>query len=138
MAVAASFDPTLGYGAQTPFSDQLAFHFEDGAWQVDAAHDSIIAAGNGSSAPVKARLTFFYGKGAQKDTSYPYTTNMAFDDSPSFQLPSNNIMSLTNSETFSTVLMWQPSGSSSIWVPLSSTNWGWGATETLSKWTLVA
>lgn len=66
MAVAASYDDTLRYGAQTPFSDQLAFHFEGSAWEVDQTHDSIIAAGNGSSQPVKARLTFFYGGGSQK------------------------------------------------------------------------
>ena len=46
MAVAASFDETLRYGAQTPFSDQLAFHFEGSAFEVDQNHDSIIAAGN--------------------------------------------------------------------------------------------
>lgn len=77
MAVAASFDETLRYGAQTPFSEQLAFHFEGSAWQVDAMHDSIIAAGNGSSAPVRARLTFFYGDGGKK---YEIEQTIAPDD----------------------------------------------------------
>ena len=66
VAVASSFDDTLRYGAQTPFSDQLAFHLEGGNWQVDANHDSIIAAGNGSSKPVKARSSFFYAGGTKR------------------------------------------------------------------------
>lgn len=77
MAVAASFDDTLRYGAQTPFSDQMAFHLEGAAWEVDQNHDSIIAAGNGSSKPVKARLTFFYAGGTQK---YQIEQTIAPDD----------------------------------------------------------
>jgi len=30
MAIAASYDQTLRYGAQTPFSDQLTFHWKPG------------------------------------------------------------------------------------------------------------
>ncbi len=35
MAVAASYDSTLRYGAQTPFSDQLTFRWEGGMWEYD-------------------------------------------------------------------------------------------------------
>ncbi|HXN50703.1 MAG TPA: hypothetical protein VN943_02110, partial [Candidatus Acidoferrum sp.] len=47
MAVAASYDETLKYGAQTPFSDQLTFKWEGGMWEYDPYHSSIITAGNG-------------------------------------------------------------------------------------------
>ncbi len=77
VAVATSYDETLRYGAQTPFSDQLAFHLEGGSWQVDANHDSIIAAGNGSAVPVKTRLTFFYAGGAKR---YEMERTIAADD----------------------------------------------------------
>jgi hypothetical protein len=77
VAVAASYDDSLRYGAQTPFSDQLAFHLEGGSWQVDANHNSIIAAGNGSSKPVQARLTFFYAGGTKR---YQMERTIAPDD----------------------------------------------------------
>lgn len=62
-SVAASYDSTLRYGAQTPFSDTLADHMEGGQWQADATHTSIIAAGNGSRQPVTAGLTLLYDHG---------------------------------------------------------------------------
>ena len=65
MAVAASYDQTLRYGAQTPFSDQMALHLEGGAWQVDQFHNSLIAAGNGSNHDVTARMTFFFDGGSK-------------------------------------------------------------------------
>jgi hypothetical protein len=77
VAVAASYDDSLRYGAQTPFSDQLAFQLEGGSWQVDANHNSIIAAGNGGSKPVQARLTFFYAGGAKR---YQLERTIAPDD----------------------------------------------------------
>lgn len=63
LAVAASYDKTGRYGSQTPFNDQLAFHWEGDQWQVDETHNSIITAGNGGTQPVKARLTLFYNGG---------------------------------------------------------------------------
>jgi hypothetical protein len=68
VAVAASFDSTLRYGAQTPFSDQLSSHLEGGQWKVDSTHASLIAVGNGSGLPVNAELTIFYdhGRGAYR------------------------------------------------------------------------
>ncbi|MGH9597016.1 MAG: hypothetical protein ACRD3K_09485, partial [Edaphobacter sp.] len=77
MAVAASYDATLRYGAQTPFSDQMIAHLEGGEWKVDANHTSLIAAGNGGSKPVRAALTFFYDQGRKQ---YRLEQTIAADD----------------------------------------------------------
>jgi len=66
MAVAASYDETLRYGAQTPFSDQLAHQWEGGQWEYDSMHDSIITAGNGGTTPTQAAFTLFYNQGLDK------------------------------------------------------------------------
>ncbi|HUD67276.1 MAG TPA: hypothetical protein VMQ17_22020 [Candidatus Sulfotelmatobacter sp.] len=63
LAVAASYDPTGRYGAQTPFSDQLASHWEAGKWEVDAVHDSLVTIGNGGNRPERAQLTILYNEG---------------------------------------------------------------------------
>jgi hypothetical protein len=63
LAVAASYDQTGRYGAQTPFSDQLAPHWEGGKWEVDGAHNSLSTIINGSDKPVVAELTIFYNQG---------------------------------------------------------------------------
>ena len=66
MAVAASFDETLKFGAQTPFSDQLAGHWAGSMWQYDAQHDSVITVGNGGTKPTQAAFTILYNQGTQK------------------------------------------------------------------------
>ena len=66
MAVASSYDDTLRYGAQTPFSDQLSFQWEGGMWEYDAQHDSIITAGNGGTKTTQAAFTIFYNQGTEK------------------------------------------------------------------------
>jgi hypothetical protein len=66
IAVAASYDQTLRYGAQTPFSDQLAFKWVGSPWQYDAQHNSLITAGNGGTKPLQAGFTIFYNQGTQK------------------------------------------------------------------------
>ena len=66
VAVAASYDETLRYGAQTPFSDQLAFKWVGSQWQYDAQHNSLITAGNGGLKPLQAAFTIFYNQGTQK------------------------------------------------------------------------
>jgi len=66
VAVAASYDSTLRYGAETPFSDQLTFKWEGGMWEYDAYHNSFITAGNGGTQPTQAAFTLFYNQGAQK------------------------------------------------------------------------
>jgi hypothetical protein len=69
IAVAASYDDTGHYGAQTPFSDQLAAHWEGGKWEVDSSHNSMITIGNGGRQATQAQLTFRY-QGAQGPTTY--------------------------------------------------------------------
>ncbi len=66
VAVAASYDSTLRFGAQTPFSDQMSAHLEGGEWRFDSTHTSIIAAGSGSSLPVQAAFTIFYDQGRKQ------------------------------------------------------------------------
>jgi hypothetical protein len=66
VAVAASYDQTLRYGAQTPFSDQLAFQWTGSLWEYDAQHDSLITAGNGGTKPLLAAFTIYYNQGTQK------------------------------------------------------------------------
>jgi hypothetical protein len=66
MAVAASYDQTLKYGAQTPFSDQLSHHWAGGQWQYDLYHNSIITVGNGGAKPTQAAFTIFYNQGTQR------------------------------------------------------------------------
>ena len=66
MAVAASYDETLRYGAQTPFSDQMTYRWEGGKWEYDRDHDSIITAGNGGTKPIKASFAIYYEQGSKK------------------------------------------------------------------------
>jgi len=66
MAVAASYDKTLRYGTQTPFSDQLSFKWEGSRWEYDTEHDSIITAGNGGIRPSLAAFTIAYNEGKER------------------------------------------------------------------------
>lgn len=66
MAVAVSYDQNLKYGAQTPFSDQLAFHWAGSQWRYDPHHDSIITVGNGGAKPTTAAFMIVYNQGSQK------------------------------------------------------------------------
>ena len=64
LAVAASYDQTGRYGAQTPFNDQLAPHWEGGKWEVDGTHNSLVTINNGGNKSALAQLTIFYNQGA--------------------------------------------------------------------------
>jgi hypothetical protein len=66
LAVAASFDASGRHGAQTPFSDQVANHWEGGKWEVDANHDTIISVGNAGTKTSKAQITFYHTSGQGK------------------------------------------------------------------------
>jgi hypothetical protein len=66
LAVATSFDATGRLGAQTPFTDQAANHWEGGMWEVDPNHDTIIAVGNAGNTASDARITLFYNSGQGK------------------------------------------------------------------------
>jgi hypothetical protein len=64
LAIAASYDPTGRYGTQTPFTDQLASHWEAGKWEVDSMHNSLVTVGNGGNKPERAQLTILYNQGS--------------------------------------------------------------------------
>jgi hypothetical protein len=66
LAVATSFDATGRLGAQTPFTDQAANHWEGGMWEVDANHNTLIAVGNAGKSPSKAKITLYYNSGQGK------------------------------------------------------------------------
>ncbi len=66
IAIAASYDSTGRYGAQTPFSDQLNSSMAAGKWVADSLHDSIITVGNGGIESARAQLTFYYHGGQDK------------------------------------------------------------------------
>jgi len=57
MAIAMSYDETGHYGAQTPFRDQLASHWEAGKWEVDSMHNSLVTVGNGGKKSVRAQVS---------------------------------------------------------------------------------
>lgn len=65
MAIASSYDSTGRYGAQTPFADQLADHWVAGKFEVDSAHNSLIAVTNAGKKPTEAVLTFHYNHGQE-------------------------------------------------------------------------
>ncbi len=60
LAVATSFDATGKFGAQTPFSDQVATHWEGGKWEVDANHNTLISVGNAGTTASKTLVTIYY------------------------------------------------------------------------------
>jgi hypothetical protein len=64
LAVATSYDQTGRYGTQTPFSDQLASHWEAGKWEVDSTHNSLVTASNGGNQAARAQLTILYNQGS--------------------------------------------------------------------------
>ena len=66
IAVAASYDATGRYGAQTPFSDQLSGHWVGGQWQVDATHNTVAAVTNGGTRATEALVTLHYNNGSAK------------------------------------------------------------------------
>ena len=63
LGVAASYDSTGRYGAQTPFSDNLGAYWAGGQWQVDATHNAIVAVTNGGTRATEARLTLHFDDG---------------------------------------------------------------------------
>ena len=73
------------------------------------------------------------------DNYLPYDDTSATDDSPGTPL-SDDLKVKTVSDTFTMWLMFKPSNTDSIWVPLRSINWSWSGTATRSgtTWTLTS
>ncbi len=66
LAVASSYDESGRFGTQTPFNDQLAFHWEAGKWEADSMHNSLVTVGNGGNQTVRAELTILYNQGQEQ------------------------------------------------------------------------
>lgn len=62
------------------------------------------------------------------DTSVPYTLRAVFTDIPSESFDVQSYNTFTISESFSTVVEWQPSLTNAMYVPIGYAGWGWGAT----------
>ncbi len=72
MAIATSFSDVAAYGAQTPFNDQLAFHWAGGMFLVDALHNSLTTVGNGGTGPATAQFLLWADQSAPDETPIPY------------------------------------------------------------------
>jgi hypothetical protein len=77
VAVAASYDSTGRYGAQTPFSDQLSEHWAGGLWQVDGTHSSMLAVTNGGAQETDALLTIFFDDEKHQQQKYEIKQTIA-------------------------------------------------------------
>ena len=75
--------------------------------------------------------------GAGLDTNYPYNTGASTNDSPGTPLTSS-YLNKTVSDSFEMYLMFKPSGTDTIWVPLKRTDWSWSgaASRSGSNWSL--
>ncbi|NKB24642.1 MAG: hypothetical protein GKR87_13175 [Kiritimatiellae bacterium] len=71
------------------------------------------------------------------DSSYPYDTSISTVDVPGTLLLSIYLEKTVN-ESFEMYLMFKPSGTDTIWVPLKRTGWSWSgsASRNGSVWTL--
>lgn len=65
VAVAASYDDSLRYGAQTPFIDQLSYLWKGGQFEFDGNHNSLITVGNDSDTGTMTLFTLFYTEAEQ-------------------------------------------------------------------------
>jgi len=79
----------------------------------------------------------YYGGGL--DGTYPYSTCNPTNDNPGTAL-TNQFYQVKAHDSYEMFLMFKPSGTNSIWVPLREVEWSWGADATRSeaKWTIDA
>jgi hypothetical protein len=56
IAIAASYDSSLRYGTQTPFTRIVSSFWKGSLWRVDGTHASFITAGNSGDTPVAANV----------------------------------------------------------------------------------
>jgi len=73
------------------------------------------------------------------DTTYPYATGASTSDSPGQGVDSCNHSAVSANDSFSMWLMFKPSGTGSIFVPLRKVSWSWSGSGTRTgtcSWTL--
>jgi hypothetical protein len=80
--------------------------------------------------------------GAGLDTIYPYWGSGNTNDSPSTFLDASHndgyiIVEKSMNDSFDMYLMFKPSGTNSIWVPLRKVSWFWSATGTYNQTTIT-
>jgi hypothetical protein len=73
------------------------------------------------------------------DSTYPYATGASTGDSPGQGVDSCNDSAVSANDSFSMWLMFKPSGTGSIFVPLRKVSWSWSGSGTRTgtcSWTL--
>lgn len=75
--------------------------------------------------------------GAGLDNTFPYNPSTSTNDSPSTPL-TNDLLQKTVNDSYEMWLMFKPSGTGSIWVPLRKVSWNWSgaASRSGTTWTL--
>ncbi len=63
VALAASYDDTLRYGAQSPFGDMVSHMLVGTLWTADVLHNSIITVGNAGTNPAEVAITLVSADG---------------------------------------------------------------------------
>jgi hypothetical protein len=65
-------------------------------------------------------------QGSGLDTTYPYTTTiLSTEDSPRSGVSPCDYSSVSVSDSFTMWLMFRPTGTNAIWVPLRQVSWSW-------------
>lgn len=70
------------------------------------------------------------------DGSWPYSSDSQCSDSPGLEWVLPQYSPISRNDTFTLYLMFAPSGSNTIFVPLQQTDWEWGETGTYSPSTM--
>jgi len=63
VALAASYDDTMRYGAQSPFGDMVSRKLVGTMWTADALHNSIISVGNAGASPAEVAISLVSADG---------------------------------------------------------------------------
>ena len=64
IAVAASYDDTLRYGTQSPFTRMVSSYWKGGMWKADHHNNSFITAGNAGKVPTSVELSLISSDGS--------------------------------------------------------------------------
>lgn len=76
------------------------------------------------------------------DNGFPSANdnNETFEDSPQWSFSPGAATTISQSMSFTNVLLWQPNSSNSIYVPVATTTWGWSYTVSYNNgtWSLTS